>query len=42
MTLPGAQAAGAVVLSAPEENPRGRLYRAEDLEGHRWMFHKHE
>jgi hypothetical protein len=25
-------------LSAPEDAPYGRLYRAEDLEGHRWMF----
>jgi hypothetical protein len=22
----------------PEDAPYGRLYRAEDLEGHRWMF----
>jgi uncharacterized glyoxalase superfamily protein PhnB len=36
--LARARAAGADVLSGPEENPRGRLYRAEDLEGHRWMF----
>jgi uncharacterized glyoxalase superfamily protein PhnB len=36
--LERARAAGARVLSGPEENPRGRLYRAEDLEGHRWMF----
>ena len=35
--LERARAAGVRVLS-DEENPRGRLYRAEDLEGHRWMF----
>jgi len=33
-----AKAAGAVILSAPEDGPPGRRYRAEDLEGHRWMF----
>ena len=33
-----AQSAGARILSAPEDAPYGRLYRAEDLEGHRWMF----
>ena len=25
-------------IRAPEEGPDGRLYTAEDLEGHRWMF----
>lgn len=30
--------AGARILSEPEDQPYGRLYRAEDLEGHRWMF----
>lgn len=30
--------AGAKVIRAPEEGPEGRLYTAEDLEGHRWMF----
>jgi uncharacterized glyoxalase superfamily protein PhnB len=30
--------AGARILSPPEDAPYGRLYRAEDLEGHRWMF----
>ena len=29
---------GAVVLGDLEESPFGRLYRAEDPEGHRWMF----
>jgi len=29
---------GAVILSGPEESPFGKLYRAEDVEGHRWMF----
>jgi uncharacterized glyoxalase superfamily protein PhnB len=35
-----AQASGAVVLSPLEDNPGvgQRNYRAEDLEGHRWMF----
>lgn len=33
-----AAAAGARMLSGIESNPYGRLYRAEDLEGHRWMF----
>ena len=35
-----AKAAGAVILSEPRDNPAGRLYRAEDPEGHRWMFIK--
>jgi uncharacterized glyoxalase superfamily protein PhnB len=29
---------GATILSTPEDGPPGRRYRAEDLEGHRWMF----
>jgi uncharacterized glyoxalase superfamily protein PhnB len=34
-----AKAAGAVILSELEDSPfSGRRYRAEDLEGHRWMF----
>jgi uncharacterized glyoxalase superfamily protein PhnB len=33
-----ARKAGAVVLSEPETTPNGRLYRVEDIEGHRWMF----
>lgn len=33
-----AVAAGATVIRPPEEGPDGRLYTAEDLEGHRWMF----
>ena len=33
-----ARAAGAVLLTEPEDTPYGRVYRAEDLEGHRWMF----
>jgi uncharacterized glyoxalase superfamily protein PhnB len=37
---PRAQAAGATILSELEDNPGvgQRQYRAEDLEGHRWMF----
>ena len=37
-----ANAAGARILSEPEETPDGRHYRAEDLEGHRWMFEEIE
>lgn len=34
-----ARAAGATLLSEPEDTPYGdRNYRVEDLEGHRWMF----
>jgi uncharacterized glyoxalase superfamily protein PhnB len=33
-----ARTAGAVILSEPETTDDGRRYRAEDLEGHRWMF----
>ena len=33
-----ARIAGATILSAIEEGPPGRRYRAEDLEGHRWFF----
>lgn len=33
-----AEANGARLLSGVEEGPVGRLYRVEDLEGHRWMF----
>lgn len=34
-----AKDAGAMVLSEPEDTEFGeRHYRAEDLEGHRWMF----
>jgi uncharacterized glyoxalase superfamily protein PhnB len=29
---------GATILSEPQDNPYGRAYRAEDIEGHRWMF----
>ena len=32
-----AREAGATILSPPEDGV-GRLYRAEDLDGHRWMF----
>jgi uncharacterized glyoxalase superfamily protein PhnB len=33
-----ARAHGATILSEPEDGFPGRRYRAEDLEGHRWMF----
>jgi uncharacterized glyoxalase superfamily protein PhnB len=35
-----ARGAGATILREPEDQPFGRLYSAEDLEGHRWMFMK--
>jgi uncharacterized glyoxalase superfamily protein PhnB len=33
-----AETHGATILSPPEPGGPGRQYRAEDLEGHRWMF----
>ena len=33
-----AKGAGAVILSELEVTDHGTLYRAEDIEGHRWMF----
>ena len=33
-----AKAAGATILSEPESTDIGTRYRAEDLEGQRWMF----
>lgn len=33
-----AKAAGALILTEPEEGFPGKRYRCEDLEGHRWMF----
>jgi len=33
-----ARAGGATILSPLEDDENGRKYRAEDLEGHRWMF----
>jgi PhnB protein len=33
-----ARTAGARILSEPEDDQYGVRYRAEDLEGHRWMF----
>ena len=33
-----AREAGATILSELEEGETGKRYRAEDLEGHRWMF----
>ena len=33
-----AKQGGATILSEPEADDYGRRYRAEDLEGHRWMF----
>ena len=33
-----ARAAGAVILSRPEDQPHGRVCRIQDLEGHRWML----
>jgi uncharacterized glyoxalase superfamily protein PhnB len=38
-----ARAAGAVILSEPQTSGDGRFsYRAEDIEGHRWMFEEIE
>jgi uncharacterized glyoxalase superfamily protein PhnB len=33
-----AKAGGATILSPLEQGQEGKRYRAEDLEGHRWMF----
>jgi uncharacterized glyoxalase superfamily protein PhnB len=33
-----ARRAGATILSVLEDGYPGRRYRAEDIEGHRWMF----
>ena len=33
-----ARAAGAAILTEPADEPPGGLYKAGDLEGHRWMF----
>jgi uncharacterized glyoxalase superfamily protein PhnB len=33
-----ARGGGATILSELEEGQDGKRYRAEDLEGHRWMF----
>lgn len=33
-----AKSAGAFILSEPTDDGHGRAYRAEDFEGHRWMF----
>lgn len=37
-----ARDAGAAILSEPRDDGHGRGYRAEDLEGHRWMFVQRE
>jgi uncharacterized glyoxalase superfamily protein PhnB len=37
-----AREAGATILSEVEDGANGRRYRAEDLEGHRWMFMQSE
>lgn len=37
-----AKAAGATIVSEPEDKPYGlRVYVADDLEGHRWMIVEH-
>jgi uncharacterized glyoxalase superfamily protein PhnB len=33
-----ARAAGATIISELEDDGYGKRYRAEDVEGHRWMF----
>lgn len=35
-----AKAAGAVILSEPEDSGHGRIYRVADFEGQRWMFNQ--
>ncbi len=40
--LARAKRAGAFILSGIEGDPPMRHYRAEDLEGHRWMFMQRE
>lgn len=35
-----ARAAGATILTEPGDSGHGKMYRAEDLEGHRWMFNE--
>jgi len=40
--LERAKREGATILSELEEDFPGRRYRAEDLEGHRWMFMQRE
>ena len=37
-----ARSNGALILSEPEDGPPARRYRAEDIEGHRWMFMQRE
>jgi PhnB protein len=37
-----AKTEGAAILSGLEDGPPGRRYRAEDFEGHRWMFMERE
>ena len=37
-SLIAVKSASAAILSEPEDGGPGRLYRVEDLEGHRWMF----
>lgn len=37
-----AAAAGATILTPLESSEHGKRYRAEDLEGHRWMFMERE
>ncbi len=36
--LDRARAAGARILTPLRDEPYGKLYNAEDIEGHRWMF----
>jgi len=33
-----ARVVGATILSEPRDELFGRIYKAADLEGHRWMF----
>ena len=38
LTTPDGRLSHGEILREIEEGPPGRLYRAEDLEGHRWFF----
>lgn len=38
--LEQARRGGAIIVREPVDEPYGRLYVAEDLEGHRWMFNQ--
>jgi hypothetical protein len=37
-TASGRAPPGRLILSGPEDTPFGRRYRAEEIEGRRWLF----